>query len=367
MEWKWNYGQGVLVLPSTVPEADATPEQLRVLLWLASDPTLFAKPAQLARLAGADREEIGDILDFWQSVGVLSNGKEAQESKKAQRKPTDKPAKPATDTKKTTSATEAKPAAEAKPAVEAKPAAEAKPAFLARADELPNYSTAELSDLLEKSQSLRMLVNEAQNIWGKVFNPYEAQLLVGLSDYLRLDDEYILLLLAHSKRIGKKSLREVERYALRLVDDGVTNVAALEKFVKCAEMWRTIEGKIRTMFDLGNRAFTAKEEKMLSNWTSYGYGEDIIRRAYEITVNATNKPSLPYANSILERWHSEGLDTAAQIDAKLDAEREKKGQAVMTGSFDTDDFFEAALKRSFYTEPLTAPPADGSTEEKHGL
>lgn len=357
MEWKWNYGQGVLVLPSTVPEADATPEQLRVLLWLASDPTLFAKPAQLARLAGADREEIGDILDFWQSVGVLSNGKEAQESKKAQRKPTDKPAKSAT----------AKPMADTKPATEAKPAAEAKPAFLARADELPNYSTAELSDLLEKSQSLRMLVNEAQNIWGKVFNPYEAQLLVGLSDYLRLDDEYILLLLAHSKRIGKKSLREVERYALRLVDDGVTNVAALEKFVKCAEMWRTIEGKIRTMFDLGNRAFTAKEEKMLSNWTSYGYGEDIIRRAYEITVNATNKPSLPYANSILERWHSEGLDTAAQIDAKLDAEREKKGQAVMTGSFDTDDFFEAALKRSFYTEPLTAPHADGSTEEKHGL
>lgn len=363
MEWKWNYGQGVLVLPSTVPEADATPEQLRVLLWLASDPTLFAKPAQLARLADADREEIGDILDFWQSVGVLSNGKEAQESKKAQRKPTDKPAKSAT----AKPMADTKPVAEAKPAVEAKPAAEAKPAFLARADELPNYSTAELSDLLEKSQSLRMLVNEAQNIWGKVFNPYEAQLLVGLSDYLRLDDEYILLLLAHSKRIGKKSLREVERYALRLVDDGVTDAAALEEFVKRTEARRTLQGKIRAMFGLGSRSFTAKENAMLDNWTAYGYGEDIIRRAYEITVGAINEPSLPYANSILERWHSEGLDTAAQIDAKLDAEREKKGQAVMTGSFDTDDFFEAALKRSFYTEPLTAPHADGSTEEKHGL
>ena len=357
MEWKWNYGQGVLVLPSTVPEADATPEQLRVLLWLASDPTLFAKPAQLARLAGADRDEIGEILDFWQSVGVLSDGKEVQESKKAQRKPTDKPAKSAA----------AKPMADTKPATEAKPAAEAKPAFLARADELPNYSTAELSDLLEKSQSLRMLVNEAQNIWGKVFNPYEAQLLVGLSDYLRLDNEYILLLLAHSKRIGKKSLREVERYALRLVDDGVTDAAALEEFVKRTEARRTLQGKIRAMFGLGSRSFTAKENTMLDNWISYGYGEDIIRRAYEITVGAINEPSLPYANSILERWHSEGLDTAAQIDAKLDAEREKKGQAVMTGSFDTDDFFEAALKRSFYTEPLTVPPADGSTEEKHGL
>lgn len=352
MEWKWNYGQGVLVLPATVPEVDATPEQLRVLLWLASDPTLFAKPAQLARLAGADRDEIGDILDFWQSVGVLSGGTDAQAGKKAQKKPTDKPAKPAT----------AKPTADAKSATEAKPAA-----ILARADELPNYSTAELAALLEKSQSLRMLVNEAQNIWGKVFNPYEAQLLVGLSDYLRLDDEYILLLLAHCKRIGKRSLREVERYALRLVDDGVTDPAALEEFVKRTEARRTLQGKIRTMFGLGSRSFTAKENTMLDNWTAYGYGEDIIRRAYEITVGAINEPSLPYANSILERWHGEGLDTAAQIDAKLDAEREKKGQAVMTGSFDTDDFFEAALNRSFYTEPLTAPPADGSTEEKHGL
>lgn len=349
MEWKWNYGQGVLVLPSTVPEADATPEQLRVLLWVASDPTLFAKPAQLARLAGADRDEIGEILDFWQSVGVLSDGKEAQESKKAQKKP----AKSATDTKKATSATEAK------------PAAEAKPAFLARADELPNYSTAELSDLLEKSQSLRMLVNEAQNIWGKVFNPYEAQLLVGLSDYLRLDNEYILLLLAHSKRIGKKSLREVERYALRLVDDGVTDAAALEEFVKRTEARRTLQGKIRAMFGLGSRSFTAKENTMLDNWISYGYGEDIIRRAYEITVGAINEPSLPYANSILERWHSEGLDTAAQIDAKLDAEREKKGQAVMTGSFDTDDFFEAALKRSYST--TDASTEKSHTEDKHGL
>lgn len=349
MEWKWNYGQGVLNLPSAVLETDATEEALRVLLWLAADPALFSKPAQLARLAGCERDGVGEILEFWRSAGILTNGKEEPDApKKAKKAISDGVAKSAPAT--------------AKPMPDAKPAT-----VLARADELPNYSTAELAALLEKNQPLCTLINEAQNIWGKIFNTYETQILAGLSDYLQLDNEYILLLLAHCKRIGKKSLRQVERYAIRLADDGITDAAALEEFVKKAESRHTLQGKIRTMFGLGSRSFTAKEAAMLDSWISYGYDEDIVRRAYEITVGAINEPSLPYANSILERWHSEGLDTAAQIDARLDAEREKKGQAVMTGSFDTDDFFEAAINRSFYTEPLTKPDPDGNTEDKHGL
>lgn len=333
MEWKWNYGQGVLTLPAAVLEADASPEQLRVLLWLASDPSLFAKPAQLAKLADCDRDATGDILRFWQDAGILSGGANGDLPKPA--------------VKKTTAAKQQEKPAES-------PAA--KPAMaLARADELPNYTTEQLSGLLEKNQPLRLLVDEAQQVWGKVFNPYETQLLVGLSDYLGLDDEYILLLLAHCKRMEKRSMREVERYALRLMDDGVTSAAALEDFVRKAEARRTLQGKVRTMFGIGSRSFTGKENKMLDAWSSYGYGEDIIRRAYEITVGAIHEPSLPYANSILERWHSEGLDTAAQIDARLDAEREKKGQTPREGSFDTDDFFEAALRRSY---------SDSDTENK---
>lgn len=332
MEWKWNYGQGVLTLPAAALEANASPEQLRVLLWLASDPSLFTKPAQLAKLADCDRASVGDILRFWQDADILCGGKDSD-----QPKPLKKTA-PGKQPERKPDATAVKPVM-----------------ALAHADELPNYTTEQLSGLLEKNQPLRLLVDEAQQVWGKVFNPYETQLLVGLSDYLGLDDEYILLLLAHCRRMEKRSMREVERYALRLMDDGVTNAAALEDFVRKAEARRTLQGKIRAMFGIGSRSFTGKENKMLDAWSSYGYGEDIIRRAYEITVGAINEPSLPYANSILERWHSEGLDTAAQIDAKLDAEREKKGQTPREGSFDTDDFFEAALRRSY---------SDSDTENK---
>lgn len=324
MEWKWNYGQGVLTLPAAVLDADATPEQLRVLLWLASDPTLFTKPAQLAKLAGCERDEIGDVLRFWQDAGILAGGKESERSAKpAAKKPT--PAKKAE-----------------------KPASKARPAMaLAHADELPNYSTAQLAELLERNQSLKLLIEEAQQVWGKLFNPYELQILVGISDHLGLDNEYILLLLAHCKRMEMQSLREVERYAIRLVDSGVNRAAALEEFIRSAEARRTLEGKVRAIFGLGTRPLSAKEQKMLAAWSSYGYDADIVRKAYDITIDSTGNASLPYANSILERWHNEGLETAVQIDARLDAEREKKGQTPRQGSFDTDDFFEAALRRSY--------------------
>lgn len=334
MDWKWNYGQGVLTLPSAVLEVDASPERLRVLLWLSADPSLFGKPAQLAKLSGCEREEIAETLRFWRENGILSGGTET-EPKTAQKAERTKKAAVKQTAEQTPQKTT--PQAPATPAM----------AVLQRADELPTYTTVQLSELLEQKRALRLLIDEAQRIWGKVFNPYETQLLVGLSDYLRLDDEYILLLLAHCKRMEKRSLREVERYALRLVDDGVTDSAALEEFVRRAEARRTLQGRVRTIFGLGSRAFTAKESKMLDAWIGYGYDEEIIRRAYEITVGAINEPSLPYTNSILERWHGEGLDTLTQIDARLDAEREKKGQTPLRGSFDTDDFFEAALRRSY--------------------
>ena len=52
---KLNFSQEVLVLPGSVlSHTDASPDALRVLIWLASDLSLAGKPAQLAKLADCD-------------------------------------------------------------------------------------------------------------------------------------------------------------------------------------------------------------------------------------------------------------------------------------------------------------------------
>ena len=104
--------------------------------------------------------------------------------------------------------------------------------------------------------------------------------------------------------------------------------------------------KIKKIFGAGARKFSAKEKKCVETWIStYNFGLDIIERAYDITISATSKPSIPYAHAILERWFNEGIKSVEQIDALI-AQREidKAGEG---SSFNIDEFFNAALDRSY--------------------
>lgn len=322
---KFNFQKEVVVLPATVLSCgDADAVQLRVLLWLASDLSLAGKPKQLAKLADCDVRSVNAALRYWSDRGVLVAEDEAVSAM-------------ATVTESIPRETARKP----------------KRALLQRADELPSYTTLEITELLEKRASVRTLLNEAQEIIGKIFNPSDVNIVIGMLDYLGMSEESILMVLAHCKQIGKTNLRAVEKYAYTLVDKGITEPSALEEEFRLQDAIHSFEGEIRRLFGMKERALTTKENRQMRQWAVFGYDSEIVRLAYELTIGATQKPSLDYANGILERWHAEGLKTKDEIDAYLEARKKQKseshpkGEPTLGNSFDTDDFFEAALRRSF--------------------
>ena len=319
---KLNFGQEVICLPAAALSAQAADAvQLRVLLWLASDLSLAEKPRQLATLAGCDLKGAKAALKYWRDIGVLvTDG-----------------AEDAVETM-----------ASVKQEVAPKPVEKPKKTVLRRADELPTYTSTELATLLEQRATLRALVDEAQQIIGKMFNPSELNTIVGMFEHLCICEEGVLMILAHCKKIGKTSLRAIERYACSLSDRGISEPAELEAEFRTLELIHSFEGEVRKLFGMKSRALTSRENKMLRAWVSYGYGIDVVQHAYELTINAINEPSLPYASSIMERWNGEGLKTLAEIvAAEEDAQRAKAGSTTLGKSFEANDFFEAALKRSF--------------------
>ncbi len=308
------YGSRVIVLPAAALAVaeHASVLDLRVLLALGSNPDLLVNSAEcVTSLAGAldvSTAEIGSSLAFWRGAGVIFENDGVAAT-----------------------------AAHAEPArTQVRPVADRG---------LLSYTTTELAQAVQQNAELSALINACQQTFGKIFTTAEVAVIAGLSSQLSLDGEYILLLLSHCVRMGKKSLRYAEKTALSLYDEGVTSATALEERLRRIEVMADATGKIRAMFGMASRSFTTKEKKMIENWIcTMQYDHEVIRLAYEATVDAIGKPSVPYANTILERWYAEGYRTTEDVTAAMEAYRRTK---MGGSSFDIDDFFQAALKNTY--------------------
>jgi len=72
-----------------------------------------------------------------------------------------------------------------------------------------------------------------------------------------------------------------------------------------------------------------------------------MKPAYDITLDTTNKVSMPYMAKIIENWINAGIKTVNEAQQAQEKYR-KKQESKHTPSYgDADDFFEAALARSY--------------------
>ncbi len=313
-----NYGEAISVLPSKVLEHVDKAKKFDIkLLILLSSSEKYREGKYinaLAEVLNASEAEVESSISFWRGTGLLTLD-DTSEIKKADK-----------NTKKEETADVPK---------------------RAKVTELPQYTTKELNSLLEKNKFVVDLIDECQNILGKIFTASEIRVIMGLVEYLGLDHDYILVLMHYCARVDMKSMRYIEKLALSCLDEGYTEAAVLQKALYAKEEKHKIEGEIKSIFGLGTRKLTSKEEKQINTWINdFKYDIEIIEKAYDLTVGATNNPSIHYANAILEKWNAEGIKTIDDVNALLD-EREQKKAEDGASSFNVDEFFDAALKRSY--------------------
>ncbi len=343
------YGNGVVVLPAKVVGAwqSAEKSDISVLLTLLSDTALCARYGQegsvetVAQIAGCTEDEVRAAVAFWRGAGVISVSAEKKQAK-LQKKQTGTQAQP----KEHVAAEQPK----------AETSAADGAALLKKSDDLPKYTTAELGNLLEQRPETAGLLTECQNLFGKLFSTHEINTVLGLTDYLGLECEYVLILVTHyctyCKQLDKRpSVRGLEKLAISLYDRGVTDMNALQEELLRQEELQKTESRLRSLFGIGARALTAKEKKAFSTWLhTYAFDMEMITLAFETGADATTDISVAYVNSILDRWNAEGIRTPDAVKADKDArdaKRSGKGKAEQSaGSFDTDDFFDAAMRRS---------------------
>lgn len=288
---------------------EASADDLRVLLCLL-ELGEDADGDRLADAVGCSRRRVSASLEYWEDAGIVERAEEK--------------------------------------------AAPSKRKAVRTAAELSPMTGEETASVVRK-RDLSRLIDEAQMLYGKVFSTAEIGVIAGLSEQLELEDGYILVLLAFCIGKGKRSLRYAEKTAFSLYEEGIETLAALEEYISKKEAAASGIGRLRRMFGLGERALTKREDEIFTRWlTEYGYDTDILGIAYDITVNTSGKASVAYADKIVSKWYGAGCRTERDVEALI--EKEKKSftptaRAVPKeepkGSFDTDEFFNRALERSY--------------------
>ena len=229
-------------------------------------------------------------------------------------------------------------------------------------DRLSPYSPAEAAKLIE-GENLASFIEVCQESYGKVLSPTDIEIILGLHDQLLFSCEYICLLIAFLSRYGRKPMRYVEKVAFSLYDRGIITVEGLTDYIEKKTRAERREGKLRKLFGIGDRALSKKEDECFLRWCEeYGYDDSVIGLAYDITVGATGKATVAYADKILRRWHEAGCKSLLAVEAFIEREKasrlnkakspskkdtpaaaEKKGLS----SLDVDDMFAHALARSY--------------------
>jgi DnaD/phage-associated family protein len=217
-----------------------------------------------------------------------------------------------------------------------------------------NYTGIEIAEMLDSdSGRLRDMMDACQQILGRIFTPTDTQTVIGLCDWLGLEPDYVVTLVAYyaEKKPGCNA-RYVERAAVDLVNKGISTVDLLDAHIKSLELYDGISGKLRSLTGIGARAFTKKENGLIQHWVNdLHYGIEIITLAFEVCCDAKGTVSFDYMGKVLDNWFAAGVRTEdeakAEIDRFRDANKKANGSSDLAKSFEAGEFFNSALKRSY--------------------
>ena len=88
------------------------------------------------------------------------------------------------------------------------------------------------------------------------------------------------------------------------------------------DAWRLTQ----SAFGLARRSPSSREEKLSYKWVyEWGFGRDILKEAYDRTVDALSSYNSRYIEKILENWHKLGVKTKDDL-IRIESENKKEDQ-----------------------------------------
>lgn len=212
-------------------------------------------------------------------------------------------------------------------------------------EEFPEYTAKDISDRTMDDVEFQTVVNETQNVMGRMLSGTDLKILFGIYDNLGMPAEVILLLINYCVARSREkqgpgrmpSMRTIEKEAYSWANHEIITIDRAEEYLaKIKERGETL-AVLRRNLNIYDRDFTATERKYAEGWLEMGFSPEAIAIAYDRTIVRKGKLIWAYMDSIIRSWHERGLHTPEEIEAGDGIQTKKPQQQEPEHSGKTED------------------------------
>lgn len=176
----------------------------------------------------------------------------------------------------------------------------------------PSYRAAEISRTLKENPRMSQMYKMAEQILGKTLSSADTELLYSFYDYYGLPIEVILVLIEYYTSRGKRSMKYMEKEVGKWASAGINTIQKAKAYIEKREEFLSYAGRVRTILGIQERRLSTRELTFINQWQSeWNMPLDMVKAAFELTVDQTGKLSFAYMNKILESWAQKNISDAA--------------------------------------------------------
>lgn len=186
-------------------------------------------------------------------------------------------------------------------------------------------------------QELSYLLECMENILARPITSAEHKTVVHILEFLKLPADVVLMAIEYCISVDKVNARYIEKVCTSWADNGINTHELAEQYLNLLKQTRLNELKVQKIFGIESRSLVDNEKNFINRWMNeFKFNTEIIKLAYEKTINAIGKLAFPYINKILLSWYEKGYKTLDDIqENEYNVKSDRKSNS--STSYDIDE------------------------------
>lgn len=177
---------------------------------------------------------------------------------------------------------------------------------------------SEIAEKINSDSMISYIFETSEALLGRLLTSSEQRGLVNIYEWIKLPPDIIIMLLSYCVQIKKDNIRYIETTAANWSDLGINTYEAANQHIEHLLNKNENETLIKSAFGIYNRKLSAQEQKYCNKWINeQKFGFEMIKLAYDKTIDSINQISFPYIDKILSNWYDKNITNPKQaLDEK---------------------------------------------------